>query len=464
LKEKLLIIDDEPDMLELLRRSLSSELEIEIICESKSRQALELIKNNHFDLILTDIKMPEINGLELLKLITQINPDITVIMMTAYGEIDMVIHAMKNGAYDFITKPFDHDALVVRLEKALERARLIKENSRLLNKFSNDEVLDEISGTSPSMKKVFETIQMAAPTDVTILITGESGTGKNMAARAIHSLSKRKNENFVTVNCPTIPENILESELFGYKKGAFTHATTNKKGLFEEAENGTIFLDEIGEISHSIQKKLLRVIQDKEIKPLGDTKTIKINTRIITSTNQNLLNLVREGKFREDLYYRLNVINIEMPPLRERINDIPMIANSLLVKHCKKLEKPLKSISPKLMDTFLKLPWEGNIRELENTIIRGIIYSRSESINPVDSGVVSQNEYNADFDIYEYKGMNYKDAKEKNLYEFNLKIIGENLLATKGNVSQAAKNLGLDRQGLQKIMKRYKIEADEYRN
>lgn len=464
MKEKLLIIDDEPDMLELLRRSLSSELEIEIICESKSRQALELIKNNHFDLILTDIKMPEINGLELLKLITQINPDITVIMMTAYGEIDMVIHAMKNGAYDFITKPFDHDALVVRLEKALERARLIKENSRLLNKFSNDEVLDEISGTSPSMKKVFETIQMAAPTDVTILITGESGTGKNMAARAIHSLSKRKNENFVTVNCPTIPENILESELFGYKKGAFTHATTNKKGLFEEAENGTIFLDEIGEISHSIQKKLLRVIQDKEIKPLGDTKTIKINTRIITSTNQNLLNLVREGKFREDLYYRLNVINIEMPPLRERINDIPMIANSLLVKHCKKLEKPLKSISPKLMDTFLKLPWEGNIRELENTIIRGIIYSRSESINPVDSGVVSQNEYNADFDIYEYKGMNYKDAKEKNLYEFNLKIIGENLLATKGNVSQAAKNLGLDRQGLQKIMKRYKIEADEYRN
>jgi len=464
LKEKLLIIDDEPDMLELLRRSLSAELEIEIICESKSRQALELIKNTHFDLILTDIKMPEINGLELLKLITQINPDITVIMMTAYGEIDMVIHAMKNGAYDFITKPFDHDALVVRLEKALERARLIKENSRLLNKFSNDQVLDEISGTSPSMKKVFETIQMAAPTDVTILITGESGTGKNMAARAVHSLSKRKNENFVTVNCPTIPENILESELFGYKKGAFTHATTNKKGLFEEAENGTIFLDEIGEISHSIQKKLLRVIQDKEIKPLGDTKTIKINTRIITSTNQNLLNLVREGKFREDLYYRLNVINIEMPPLRERINDIPMIANSLLVKHCKKLEKPLKSISPKLMDTFLKLPWEGNIRELENTIIRGIIYSRSDSINPVDSGVVSQNKYNADFDTYEYKDMDYKNAKEKNLYEFNVKIIGENLLATKGNVSQAAKNLGLDRQGLQKIMKRYKIEADEYRN
>ncbi|MCB9481471.1 MAG: sigma-54-dependent Fis family transcriptional regulator [Desulfobacteraceae bacterium] len=464
MKEKLLIIDDEPDMLELLRRSLSSELEIEITCESRSRQAIELIKNNHFDLILTDIKMPEINGLELLKRIRQINPDITVIMMTAYGEIDMVIHAMKNGAYDFITKPFDHDALVVRLEKALERARLIKENSRLLNECSRDEFLDEISTTSPLMKKVYETIQMAAPTDVTILITGESGTGKNMAARAIHSLSKRKNENFVTVNCPTIPENILESELFGYKKGAFTHATSNKKGLFEEAENGTIFLDEIGEISHSIQKKLLRVIQDKEIKPLGDTKTIKINTRIITSTNQNLLNLVREGKFREDLYYRLNVINIEMPPLRERINDIPMIANSLLAKHCKKLEKPLKSISPKLMDIFLKLPWEGNIRELENTIIRGIIYSRSEAINPVDSGVVSQNEYNADLDTYEYTGMNYKDAKEKNLYEFNLKIIGENLLATKGNVSQAAKNLGLDRQGLQKIMKRYKIEADEYRN
>lgn len=464
MNEKILIIDDEPDMLELLRRSLASELDAEIICESKSRLALDLIKTRDFDLVLTDIKMPEINGLELLKLSKQINPDLTVVMMTAYGEIDMVIHAMKNGAYDFITKPFDHDALVVRLEKALERARLIKENSRLLNVCSKNEVLDGISGNCPAMKKVMETIQMAAPTDVTILITGESGTGKNMAARSVHSLSKRKKENFVTVNCPTIPENILESELFGYKKGAFTHATSNKKGLFEEAEKGTIFLDEIGEISHSIQKKLLRVIQDKEIKPLGDTKTIKVDARIVTSTNQNLLSLVKEGKFREDLYYRLNVVNIEMPPLRERINDIPLIANSLLVKHCQKLEKPLKTLSPKLIDMFAELPWEGNIRELENTIIRGIIYSKSDTINPSDAGLVSESGYGADLAADEYKGMSYKDAKEKNLYEFNRKIIGENLFATQGNVSQAAKNLGLDRQGLQKVMKRYGIEAEEYRN
>jgi DNA-binding NtrC family response regulator len=464
LNEKILIIDDEPDMLELLRRSLASELDAEIICESKSRLALDLIKTRDFDLVLTDIKMPEINGLELLKLSKQINPDLTVVMMTAYGEIDMVIHAMKSGAYDFITKPFDHDALVVRLEKALERARLIKENSRLLNVCSKNEVLDGISGNCPAMKKVMETIQMAAPTDVTILITGESGTGKNMAARAVHSLSKRKKENFVTVNCPTIPENILESELFGYKKGAFTHATSNKKGLFEEAEKGTIFLDEIGEISHSIQKKLLRVIQDKEIKPLGDTKTIKVDARIVTSTNQNLLSLVKEGKFREDLYYRLNVVNIEMPPLRERINDIPLIANSLLVKHCRKLEKPLKTLSPKLIDMFAELPWEGNIRELENTIIRGIIYSKSDTINPSDAGLVSESGYSTDLAADEYKGMSYKDAKEKNLYEFNRKIIGENLFATQGNVSQAAKNLGLDRQGLQKVMKRYGIDADEYRD
>lgn len=464
MNEKILIIDDEPDMLELLRRSLASELDAEIICESKSRLALDLIKTRDFDLVLTDIKMPEINGLELLKLSKKINPDLTVVMMTAYGEIDMVIHAMKNGAYDFITKPFDHDALVVRLEKALERARLIKENSRLLNVCSKNEVLDGISGNCPAMKKVMETIQMAAPTDVTILITGESGTGKNMAARSVHSLSKRKKENFVTVNCPTIPENILESELFGYKKGAFTHATSNKKGLFEEAEKGTIFLDEIGEISHSIQKKLLRVIQDKEIKPLGDTKTIKVDARIVTSTNQNLLSLVKEGKFREDLYYRLNVVNIEMPPLRERINDIPLIANSLLVKHCRKLEKPLKTLSPKLIDMFAELPWEGNIRELENTIIRGIIYSKADTINPSDAGLVSESGYGADLAADEYKGMSYKDAKEKNLYEFNRKIIGENLFATQGNVSQAAKNLGLDRQGLQKVMKRYGIEAEEYRN
>lgn len=464
MKEKILIIDDEPDMLELLRRSLSAELDAEIICESKSVKALDLIKTTNFDLVLTDIKMPEINGIELLKMSKQINPDLTVVMMTAYGDIDMVIHAMKNGAYDFITKPFDHDALVIRLEKAMERARLIKENARLLTACSKNEIFDEISGTCPAMKKVFETIEMAAPTDVTILITGESGTGKNMAARSVHSLSKRHKQNFVTVNCPTIPENILESELFGYKKGAFTHATSNKKGLFEEAEKGTIFLDEIGEISHSIQKKLLRVIQDKEIKPLGDTKTVKVDTRIITSTNQNLLSLVKEGKFREDLYYRLNVVNIEMPPLRERTKDIPLIANSLLVKHCQKLEKPLKTISPKLIDMFMELPWEGNIRELENTIIRGIIYSKSDTILPYDAGLVPQNGYTPDFDNNEYQGMTYKEAKEKNLIEFNKKIIGENLFETKGNVSQAAKNLGLDRQGLQKVMKRYNIEADEYRD
>lgn len=463
MQDSILIIDDEQDMLRLLERTLAPELNAEIKTASRSEEALKLLSSRDFDLIVSDIKMPGFDGLELLKIIKDINPNQTIVMMTAYGDIEMVIHAMKSGAYDFITKPFDHEALVMRLSKAMERARLLKENKRLNRDCSENEVLKRLVGESPAMKKVFETIRMVAQTDVTILITGESGTGKNMVSKAIHSLSPRKSNDFVTVNCPTIPENILESELFGYKKGAFTHAVKNKKGLFQEADKGTIFLDEIGEISSSIQTKLLRVLQDKEIKPLGDNEVIKVDTRIIASTNQDLHSLVKQGIFREDLFYRLNVVSIEMPPLRERTKDIPLIANHLLEKHCKELNKPFKIISPELMDLFLSNPWEGNVRELENVITRGIIYSQTNEITAFDAGFKSGKTFSSISAEPDYSDMNYREAKENNLKEFNLKIIGERLRNTKGNVSEAARQLGLERQGLQKIMKRYNILPDDYR-
>ncbi|MCK5488316.1 MAG: sigma-54-dependent Fis family transcriptional regulator, partial [Desulfobacterales bacterium] len=282
MNRQILIVDDEMDMLQLLKRSLEPDLNCKVETALSGEQALKLLERKIFDLVLADIKMPGMDGLELLELIKRENPDLTVVMMTGHGDIDMAVKAMKSGAYDFITKPFDHDALLLRLEKALERSSLLMENIRLQEECRESDVFQNLVGKSAKMQRVYETIQMVAKTDLTVLITGESGTGKDLAARAIHTLSNRRSGPFVAVNCPTVPENILESELFGYKKGAFTHATQNKAGLFQAAHRGTIFLDEIGDINPTIQTKLLRVIQEKEIKPLGDTRTVEVDVRIIS--------------------------------------------------------------------------------------------------------------------------------------------------------------------------------------
>jgi DNA-binding NtrC family response regulator len=463
MKHAILIIDDQPDMLHLLSRTLAPELDARIVIAGSADEALKILEQDGFDLVLSDIKMPGMDGLELLRRIKDNRPDQTVVMMTAFGSIDMVIHAMKNGAYDFITKPFDHDTLVVSLKKALERSSLLKENRMLQRSCFSGELHQDLVGKSVAMKKVYETITMVAGTDVTVLITGESGTGKNLVARAIHGMSERRSGPFITVNCPTVPEAILESELFGYKKGAFTHATGNKSGLFQEAENGTIFLDEIGEISPSIQTKLLRVLQDKEIKPLGDTRVIRVNTRIIASTNQNLPDLIRKGQFREDFYYRLNVLPITMPPLRERVKDIPLIANHLLEKHCRKLGKPLKSLSQELLDALMAHPWEGNIRELENVIIRAILYSETSVITLADAGLASSRPAFVIKDDDFEKTLSYKDAKEKSLIAFNKRFLSTHLSECQGNISQAARNMGLERQALQQIMKRFDIRGEDFR-
>lgn len=458
----ILVVDDEKDMLHLLKRSLEPDLKCRVTIASSAEEALSIFKENYFDLVLLDIKMPGMDGLALLEILKKDSPDQTVIMMTAFGTIDSAVEAMKRGAYDFITKPFDHDALLLRMEKALERSALLKENQRLQKACQGNFSFPEMVGKSAAMQRVYETIRMVAKNDLTVLITGESGTGKDLTARAIHALSARKDKPWVAVNCPTVPENILESELFGYKKGAFTHATTNKIGLFQEADKGTIFLDEIGDVSPAIQTKLLRVLQEKEIKPLGDTKSIHVDVRIISSTNQDLKEKIKLGQFREDFYYRINVLPIELPPLRQRKEDIPIIANHLLEKHCHELKKPLKKISEELMDIFLKKTWEGNIRELENVILQGILFSTSGEIKPRDVGIKKETPNNiaADPDIDE---MQYKVAKEEMLKRFNAQYIGQCLKKCEGNVTHAAKLCGLERQALQQIMRRYDIKADPFR-
>ncbi len=458
----ILVVDDEIDMQQLLKRSLEPALNCRVETASSGEKALGMISNTNLDLALVDIKMPGMDGLELLELIKRESPDLTVIIMTAFGSIDLAVEAMRNGAYDFITKPFDHSALVLRLEKALERSDLLRENLRLQKECSNIHAFQDLVGKSTRMKKVYEIIQTSAKTDLTVLITGETGTGKDLTARAVHALSNRSRGPFVAVNCPSLPESILESELFGYKKGAFTHATQNRDGLFQEARKGTIFLDEIGDISPAFQTKLLRVFQEKEIKPVGDARSIKIDVRIIASTNQNLAGKISKKEFREDFYHRLSVLTIELPPLREHPEDIPLIANHLLEKHSAQLNKPVKRLSPELMELFLKRPWTGNVREMENVIIQGILFSSSDEIKPgdVDFNKVLPGKVR---DSQSLRQLTYKKAKEQTLQRFNASYIGDLLTASNGNVTRAARACGLERQALQQIMRRYQISADNFR-
>ena len=466
MKHRILIVDDETDMLRLLKRSLEPDLGCHVDTASSGEEAFAMIQAARYDLVLSDMKMPGMGGAELLRQVRELKRGITVIMMTAYGSIDSAVEAIRAGAYDFISKPFDHDTLVFRLRKALERSRLISENIRLHNAFHEKETFHNIVGSSPAMLKMFEVIRMVARTDMTVLVTGESGTGKELTCRAIHAQSERKKGPFITVNCPTVPEQILESELFGYKKGAFTQATADRQGLFQAASGGTLFLDEIGEISPAIQSKLLRVIQEKEIKPLGGTTSIPVDVRIIAATNKNLAKAIEEGEFRQDLYYRLNVISLELPPLRERREDIPALVNLFVHKHAGAMGRDPLPVSDGLMALLMELPLIGNVRELESLVMKGLLFAKGEMMEPEDLKEVlstqptSVEKGGADTDLTE---LSYKEAKEHCLKEFNDGYLGAILKKSQGNVARAARHCGMERQALQQVMKRYDINPGPYR-
>ena len=377
---RILVVDDERSMQEFLEIFFRSE-GFQVVTAGDLESAKMHLEGDEFDVLITDIQMPGGSGLELLRATHEVAPDTVVIMITAYASTETAISAMKEGAYDYVTKPFKVDELRIVVEKALEKKQLSSENRRLRSELRSQVRDRSIIGNSAEIQRVFDLISKVADTKANVLITGESGTGKEMVARAIHDRGERREGRFVAVNCGAIPENLLESELFGHVKGAFTGAVRNKAGLFEAAEGGSLLLDEISELSLALQVKLLRVLQDKTYRRVGGTDDRRADVRILAATNRSLQEEVGAGRFREDLFYRLNVIEIAMPPLRERRDDIPLLAAHFIEKYGRELDSPKSSLSDSAMERLLDYPFPGNVRELENIIERAIALSRDSVID-----------------------------------------------------------------------------------
>ncbi len=461
MEDCILIVEDEKDLLHGLKRMITTEIKSEVLTAANASEAIKIIRHNSIDLLLSDIRMPDMDGLTLLREVKKIDPAITVIMMTAFGSIELAVQSIKDGAYDFIRKPLEEKKLFHLLRKGLERNRLVRENARLMKRVREKTPFHHMIGQSEAMQKVFRTIQTLALTDITVLLLGQSGTGKEMAARAIHDLSNRRHRDLVTVNCPALPENILESELFGYRKGAFTNAAADRIGLFETAHRGTIFLDEIGDLSPTLQTKLLRAIQEKEIKPLGDNQTRHVDVRIIASTNQDLSKKIADGTFREDLYYRIKVATIIMPPLDERKEDLPLLVDHFLSKIAGEVDVEKKQITTEVLNKLFDKSWPGNVRELENTIREWYSIIPAQLISKQDLGIDRQNHKNdlITQDIFKP----YKQLKAKVIEMFTRKYLHQLLTHTEGNVTLAAEISRIKRQSLQKIIKRYSMSASQFR-
>ena len=381
---RILIVDDEADMLVLLSRIIKEETDHYVITENDSQKALALFRQGHFDLVILDLKMPKISGMELLRKIKQIQPDVSVVIITAYASIETAVDATREGAFDYITKPFQRERILLTIDKVMQWRNIVSENIALREALAKKEIVLPIIGSSPVIKTLIDNIKQVAPTTATVLITGESGTGKELVARAVYRFSLRKNKPFITVNCTAISENVIESELFGHVKGAFTGAWKEKKGLVELADGGTLFLDEIGDLNLGMQTKLLRLLQEGEYKPVGSTRTMKADIRFIAATNHNLDADIQTGAFREDLFYRLNVIRLEMPNLNLRREDIPLLAYHFLKKYALLYQKSIQNISQNTLNALSSYNFSGNVRELENMIERGVIYCRTDCMNMKD--------------------------------------------------------------------------------
>jgi two-component system response regulator HydG len=449
-KNSILVVDDDPAHLTMLRTLLTG-WGHEVYEADDGLKAIQKVRERAFDLILMDIRMINVSGLEALAEIKAYNPAIPVIIMTAYSSVETAVEALKKGAYDYLTKPLDFDELRISMERAMDHSQLKEENRLLRESLGNHFDRGNIIGSSPAMAKLLKTIAQIATSEATVLITGESGTGKELIAGAIHFNSPRKDGPLIKMNCAAITETLLESELFGHEKGAFTGAHRRKEGRFYQADRGSLFLDEVGEMSLAMQVKLLRVLQDMEITRVGGEEVIKVDVRVIAATNKDLIKEIETGRFREDLYYRLNVINLFVPPLRDRKEDIPLLTQHFLTFFAEKNQKQIKGLTPQAMDLLLKYQWPGNIRELMNAVERAIVLSRSEYLDEQDIQLVTQGELSHGDEAPSGHGV----PSDLPLDEVEKVTVLNMLESTKGNKSEAARRLGITRKTLHKKLKKY---------
>ena len=456
----ILVVDDEPNYLIVLSELLRDE-NFEVYTAPGTDEAMSIVKEVDLDLVITDMQMPGKDGSVLMHEVKSHNQDLPVIIITAYAEVEKAVAAMQAGAFSYLAKPFSNDELIATISRAVSHYTLIKENIRLREEMRQRSGFDTMIGKNPQMIQIYELIKKVAPTPASVLITGESGTGKELVAKAIHVNSPREPFPFITVNCAALTENLLESELFGHEKGAYTDAATMRKGRFELANQGTIFLDEIGEIPLSLQSKLLRLLQEKNFERVGGNLTIDVDVRIISATNKDLKEEVQQGRFREDLFYRLNVIHLALPALRDRMDDIPLLVDHFLKKCATNLAKEKLEIAPEALRLLVNLPWEGNVRELENTIERAAILCNDNVIEPDDVqpesvSIDKSSEWSREVDILDY----IPDSVELNdvLYTVEERLLKRALEKTGHVQARAAEQLGITKSLLQYKMKKYGIK------
>lgn len=443
----ILVVDDQESMRDSCQQSLSRK-GYEVDTANNGEEGLDLLKKKSYDLVILDLKMPGLNGIDVLKKIKENDPEIVVIVITGHATIESAVDAMKYGAFDFIPKPFTPESLRIIVKRALDTREITLENVLLRNELKKGLGSEIIIGTDKSMEAVEQLVRKVGPTDTTVLITGESGTGKEVIARAIHQYSSRNGKPFVAVDCGSLVESLFESELFGHVKGSFTGATETKYGRFELANGGTLFFDEIGNVSLSVQAKLLRVLQEREVTKVGSSQIVKVDVRIIAATNKDLAEVVKAGTFREDLFYRLSVVPITLPPLRERRGDISLLANHFLRKYNNKRGKNIKAISKPAMKALVEYDWPGNVRELENAIERAVVLTENEVIAPADLLYYGLTVESGDSD----------SGKIRSLADMERDHIAKTLKVFDGHKGETAEALGIDRKTLRMKLKAYGIE------
>lgn len=448
---KILVVDDDANILKVIKMRLESK-DYSVIAVNNVIKAVKIAKNQKFDMALLDLKIDQDNGIDLMEKLLKIHPEMSIIILTAYGTIESAVDAIQKGAYSYLTKPFDHKDLLVQISNAIKNTELARELKKLKNK-PNKNKFENIIGTSKAMKQALDFVAMAAKTDSVINIEGESGTGKELIAKALHLAGSRKNGPFVAINCAAIPDTLFEGEIFGFKKGAFTGAIYNKKGFFAQADGGTILLDEISEMSLPMQTKLLRVLEEREFYPLGSEKPVKMNARVIASSNKDLKRQVQDKKFRNDLFYRIYVIPIRLPSLRERKEDIPLLANYFLMKFKKKMKKNITGFSRTALHKLTNHSWPGNVRELENAVEYAVAMVAGDIIND-DNVLVAANRQEEKSSL-----KSLKQAKS----DFEQQYIVKLMEHTHGNITLAAKLSKKYRADLYKILEKYEINPDDFR-